>query len=285
MHKIVFAAASIVLSTVVWRAQAQDHDHDHEHAHAYTGETAYYLAEHGDFEIGLRDGQLDLHIHLHAGAIVDGEPLAEDTTFEPSQLIVVATHEAQQPRPAGEIWHATGADVNEPLWVLPQHKQQRLPAMGLSTEEIELGLLVDDAVTLELRYKNGPGDVSLWADDAFGRPSFLLSTHEQKLIATVPAGLHAHYNWGFTTPGTYMLVFEAKGDLLAGGSTRTLAIYTFLVADGPILLHKPAADLNHDGVVDEGDLQILQDHLGQKALVWPHDSQHDEPENGLVHAH
>lgn len=276
-RKNLYCTLMSLLLFLAWPARAQEHNH--EHAHTYTGETAYYLAEHGDFGIGLEDGQLDLHIHLHAGTIVDGEPLAEDTVFEPSQLIVVATHEAIQSRPAGEVWHATGADANEPLWVLPQHEREGLPAFGVSTEEIDVGMLVDDVVTLELRYSQGPGDVSLWADDAFGQPSFLLSTHAQKLGGTLPAGLHAHYNWGFTKPGTYTLVFEASGDLVDGGYTRTLAIYTFLVSDGPVLLQNPLGDVNGDGIVDEADLAIVQDQMGQTAVIWPTDGQDSTTED------
>ncbi len=290
MHlKILFPAILPLLLLVAPSAKAQDHDHDHDHdhddsAHPFTGETAYYLAEHGDFEIGLEDGGLALHFHLHAGTIVDGESLVEDTEFEPSQLIVVATHEAKQLRPTGGIWRATGADANEPLWVLPQHECEGLPALGVSTAGIEIGALVEDTICLELRYCDGPGEVSLWADDAFGQPAFLLSTHHQELLALLPAGLHAHYNWGFSKPGTYTLVFEASGNLATGGPTRTLAVYTFLVTDGPVLLHKPTADLNSDGIVDETDLQLVQDQLGQTALVWPPSGQ-DGPEQEAIDLH
>lgn len=273
--KSFYCALLTLLLIMVWPAWAQEHDHDHEHAHIYTGETAYYLAEHGDFKIGLEDGQFEFHIHLHAGTIVDGEPLAEDTVFAPFQLIVVATHEAIQPRPAAEIWHATGADVNEPLWVLPQHKREGLPGFGVSTTEIDLGTLVDDMVTLELRYCQGPGDVSLWADDAFGHPSFLLSTHAWKLAGVLPVGLHAHYNWAFAKPGIYTLVFEVSGNLIAGGSARAVAVYTFLVSDGPVVLHKPLGDVNGDRIVDEADLTMVQAQMGQTAVIWPGSDQDD----------
>ncbi len=274
MHaKNLYCVLLPLLFVMAWPAWAQDHDHDR--AHTYTGETAYYLAEHGDFEIALEDGQLDLQIHLHAGTIVDGVSLAEDTVFEPSQLVVVATHEAMQLRPTGEIWHATGTDANEPLWVLPQHEQEDLPAFGVSTEEIDLGMFVGNVITLALRYGEGPGDVSLWADDALGQPSFLLSTHTQELAATLPVGLHAHYNWAFTQPGTYTLVFEVSGDLVTGGSTRELAVYRFLVSDGPVLLHRPLGDVNADGIVDEADLTMVQDQMGQAAITWPGSGQDD----------
>jgi len=247
-------------------AEPQDPNHTHEPS----VRTAYYLAEHGDFDIGFEDGQLGLHIHLHAGAIVDGNALEDDTEFDPDELIVVATQEARIQRPAGALWDPMGVDANEPLWVLPQHEKEGLPAFGLATEEIEPGLFVGDVVTLNLRYLKGPGDFSLWANDAFGQPRFALSTRDQRLSTTLPVALHAHYNWGFTQPGTYILVFEVVGALVDGENTSALAIYTFLVSEKPIRLKTLLGDVNLDGVVDESDLAIVQDNLGLTAPVWPH---------------
>jgi len=97
-HTLLLFGLVVALALVLaGRSAAQDgdehtdHDHDHGAAQRHEGRTAYYLAEHGDFSIGFEDGQLALHIHLHAGAIVDGEPLEADTVFDPGQLVIVAT--------------------------------------------------------------------------------------------------------------------------------------------------------------------------------------------------
>jgi len=236
---------------------------------APAGKAAYYLAEHGDLDIGFEEGRLDLHVHVHAGGIINGEPLEEDTAFDPDEVIVVATQEAKILRPAGPLWNPTGVDVNEPLWVMPQHEKEGLPMFGLATEDIDPGIFVGDTVTLSLRHVKGPGYFSLWADDAFGQPGFLLSTHDHMLSTTLPVGLHAHNNWGFTRPGTYTVVFEVTGTLVAGGSTSTLAIYTFLVSESPIPLEVLPGDVNLDGTVNESDLQIVKDNLGRTCTVWP----------------
>jgi len=43
-------------------------------APAAGGEIAYYLAEHGDFDIGFEEGQLGLHVHVRAGGSSAAKP-------------------------------------------------------------------------------------------------------------------------------------------------------------------------------------------------------------------
>jgi surface-anchored protein len=232
--------------------------------------TIYYLAGHGDLDIGVDDSnQLDLHVHVHAGGIVNGNALTEDTPFDPDQAIIVGTQDAKILRPAGATWNSTGVDANAPLWVLPQEAKANLPMFGLATEDIDPGIFVGDTVTLTLRHLKGPGDFSLWANDAFGQQQFLFSTHDKLLSTTLPVGLHAHNNWGFSRPGTYTLVFEVTGNLVVGGSTRALALYTFLISEKPIPLKPLVGDVNADGIVDDLDLAIVQGNLGQVVPVWP----------------
>lgn len=104
---------------------------------------------------------------------------------------------------------------------------------------------------------------------AFGQPSYALATHQGLPSTALPMALHAHYNWGFTRPGTYTAVFEATGGLTAGGSTRALAVYTFLISDKPVLLEPLEGDVKEDGVVDELDLGLVESNLGRTARVWP----------------
>jgi surface-anchored protein len=242
---------------------------DPNQAPAPAAETLYYLAGHGDLDIGVGNGRLDLHVHVHAGGIVDGKALMEDTPFDPDRAVIVATPDARILRPAGATWNSTGADANAPLWVLPQQAQAGLPMFGLATEDIDPGIFIGDTVTLTLRHLMGPCDFSLWVTDAFGQQQFLFSTRDKLRSTTLPAGLHAHSNWGFTRPGTYTLALEVTGDLVAGGSTRALALCTFLISEKPVPLEVLPGDTNEDGRVDEADLQIVQENLGRGVPVWP----------------
>ena len=229
----------------------------------------YYLAGHGDLDIGVEDGQLDLHVHVHAGGIIDGNALAEDTPFDPDKAIIVGTPGAKVLRPAGSMWNPTGADVNQPLWILPQAAQEGLPMFGLATEDIDPGIFVGETVTLSLRHIKGPGAFSLWENDAFGQQQFIFSTHDGLLSTVLPVGLHAHNNWGFTKPGTYTLIFEVTGTLVAGGSTSALGIYTFLISEKPLPLRILPGDVNLDGVVNQLDLAVVQSNMGQTVPTWP----------------
>jgi surface-anchored protein len=267
-----------MLAVLDWPVRAQDHDHDYDHraeVHGYQGRQAHYLAEHGDFAISYADAELAFHIHLHAGAFVDGNALDEDTVFAPEQLIVAATEAAESLRPAGELWEPTGVDVNEAFWVLPQHEQEDLPALGFTTADIGTGVFVDDQVQLNLRAIQGPGDFSLWEDNAFGLPSFYLATHERQNSATFSVGLHAHYNWTFSAPGDYILVFEATAELVAGGLVDALSIFHFKVIEDPLCLAFLPGDLNGDCVVDEHDLHLVEDNLGNTARTWPMEGDHE----------
>jgi surface-anchored protein len=54
-------------------------------------------------------------------------------------------------------------------------------------------------------------------------------------VVELPAGTHAHYNWGFTAPGTYRVTMEASGVLVDGGETAaSQAVVTFVVGDATI---------------------------------------------------
>lgn len=273
-----------LLLVSTWSVDAQDHDHDHGDAHEHEGGTAVYLAEHGDFELVFEEGELELAYHMGAGAIVDGNALDEDTEFHPEDLIVVLTEEAEILRPAGEQWDATGVDANEPLWVIPQLEQEGVPALGFGFD-VPAGVFLDDIVTLSLVAMAGPGELSLWENDAFGQPNFLISMHEGMLETAFPNDLHAHYNWGFTAPGDYILVFEAAGNLVEGGLTSAMAIYRFKVTEGHICLGDLPGDVNGDCVVDEHDLEILEENLGRSLPEWPGDHEHEHGHEDPDHDH
>lgn len=268
-----FASCSVLLAD----------NHDHGEAHIYEGAQAYYLAEHGDFEIAYEDGELALHIHLHKHAVVDGNELEEDTEFTPEQLIIVATEAAEIHRPDDAVWEATGVHADEELWVLPQQDKAGLPAFGFSSENIPTGVFVGDMVQLRLRAIQGPGDFSLWENNAFGIPAFHFSTHEDQLDADFSVGLHAHFNWGFSAVGDYILVFEAKAELLTGEMLEALSIFNFKVTEIPLCLSPLAGDVNGDCVVDEHDLDIVEANLGQSAPAWPGDQVLEGPNDGFLY--
>lgn len=105
----------------------------------------------------------------------------------------------------------------DPLWILPQNPYPNTPYVGVSSEAIPPGAF-QDPLTIELKQINGPGHFLLWQADAWG--NFLIRMDTRDGIGdndrlTIPVGGHAHYNWGFTTNGTYRLYFQARGQPIA----------------------------------------------------------------------
>lgn len=101
----------------------------------------------------------------------------------------------------------------DPLWILPQNPYPDTPYVGVSAEAIPAGIF-DAPFTIELKRLEGPGQFILWQADAFGHFLILMDTRDgtgTNDALTIPVGGHAHYNWGFTTSGTYRLYFQARG--------------------------------------------------------------------------
>lgn len=101
----------------------------------------------------------------------------------------------------------------DPLWILPQNPYPDTPYVGVSAEAIPAGIF-DGPFTIELKRMEGPGQFLLWQADAFGHFLVRMDTRDgtgTNDALTIPVGGHAHYNWGFTTSGTYRLYFQARG--------------------------------------------------------------------------
>jgi surface-anchored protein len=191
----------------------------------------------GHADVGLAyDGGWDLHIHVE-GAWIGGVFYA-DEEFEPHEITTLAPPASVVPRPAGSQWDPIGNSAGEDTWILPQVELPGVPFLGIGTEEIAPGDFVNDQVTLALVNMTAPtgADFSLWQTDQFGDPSFYWSTADGISAAdtvTLSTGTHGHYNWGFTTSGTYEVTLEAAGTHAIDGYVTGQATYFFQVVPEP----------------------------------------------------
>jgi|YNPMSStandDraft_1061717.scaffolds.fasta_scaffold07624_2 surface-anchored protein len=101
----------------------------------------------------------------------------------------------------------------DPLWILPQNPYPDTPYVGVSAESIPPGVF-EGPLTLRLHRVEGPGHFLLWQADAFGHFRIKMDSRDgidANDRLTIPIGGHEHYNWGFTTSGTYRVYFQAQG--------------------------------------------------------------------------
>lgn len=126
------------------------------------------------------------------------------------------------------------------LFLLPQDggdaSSVGAPFQGWSVSSIPTGLFTNNQLSLSLAGVSGPGQVSLWSDDAFGGASFLWTSADgfsPSDTLFLGIGGHSHFNLGFTHPGGYQLTVLIEGALSAGGSISTPVNLIYLVIPEP----------------------------------------------------
>lgn len=131
------------------------------------------------------------------------------------------------------------------LYHLPISQDQQLIWPGWDSQSIMSVYGSDAKVDIKISDVDGPGDVFLWSNNAFGAPVQLL-TGTWKFPGTIHQDYlaHVHANWGFTEPGTYKLTAQAEVASADGNknSTSNTAKYTFVVAPVPTALAVSGAE-------------------------------------------
>lgn len=189
----------------------------------------YLWSDHADVGVNYADGAWDLHVHQE-------EP-PPGVEYEPTEAILGVGAASQTTVPAGAQWSFLGA-VGSTIYVLPQIENPSLLFLGLGTEEMVPGTFVGNQVSFALKGVNGPGNFSLWENDAFGTPNVFMNSGNGisgSDVIQLAEGTHRHVNWGFSVPGTYQIDFEASGTLAVGGAFTSSGpvTYTFAVVPEP----------------------------------------------------
>lgn len=169
-------------------------------------------------DVAYEDGGLHLHIH--------DETVDPGVERDPADVLLRVLAPAKTTVPADPAFAFLGTP-GSPVWILPQVENPDLLFAGLSTEELETGVLAGDQVTLKLCAVYGPGKVSVFTTDAFGNPTVLLNSRDGLPDTTaLPVGGHQHANWSFSAAGTYRLVLSATGKLAGTGEVVSSAPVT-----------------------------------------------------------
>jgi surface-anchored protein len=200
--------------------------------------TEFITADHADVAFGfdLVDGW-EPHIHLD-----DAVP-PEPNEFEPHEAVFVGRFPfAQKTVPAAAAFGFLGS-AGSNFYALPQTEDPNLPYIGIDTEEVAPGALTNNAISLRLLSKTGPGDFFWFQEDSFGTPTIgMNSTNLALAPLQLSAGNHVHGTWAFTQSGLYELTFEVSG--IPTGATAPVtaeATYSFLLVPEPTTIAAGAA--------------------------------------------
>ncbi len=201
-----------------------------------------WTSGHGDIGVALEDEgsgpEFHLHAHLHPGAAVDGSPLAADEEYGAGQIIINVPLLTKISAPDNAALTAgTGAATGEDLWILSQNNpgSDPVPFVGIATEELDpTDWTTDISFTLGVvTSPSGSGHFSLWQPDGVGGFNFFFSTRNGNNTLDQLAGVHDHFNFGFTEAGTWLIELTTAGTHITEGTLSDTQTFTFNVVPEP----------------------------------------------------
>ena len=182
-------------------------------------------------------GELDMEVAYEDGAwelvLLDE---VNERELAPDESLLQGGAAVMQSVPNNAAFGFLGS-VGDTAWVLPQEETEDVLFLGIAGDEIEAGIFENDAVDLRLKSVRGPGDISLYAVDAFGAPVVYMNSGDgidTNDVFPVKVGGHSHQNWGFTAPGIYKVALQAAGTLIEGSESieSQTVEFTFELLDG-----------------------------------------------------
>lgn len=200
--------------------------------------TGFGAAAHADGELELDHGHVDT---FNVSWVDDALTLnlKEDVTgshvLHPAEDVLLKVKEEAKltlPDPVPPGLSFLGQPGDE-VYYLPQTQDPELVWPGWSTEGVPGGVFTNP-MKIKVMDIEGPGDVFLWQNGAFGETVSVLDGGGYQLPGAikVPAGSHVHANWGFTEPGRYEFTVEAEGTRITGGiAASNTATYAWQVGD------------------------------------------------------
>ncbi|MGD9647332.1 MAG: choice-of-anchor M domain-containing protein [Pirellulales bacterium] len=213
------------------------------------GAASVYTGGHGDMGVEY-DADEDpngffVHLHVAAGAIVDGASLGDSEEFLPSDAIIQVPNSSNIGRTAGvlggsfEAYDFTGAGfdflgtaVGKPLWVLmfdsADASYYGQPFFGMGAEEGFVAADWSGSIQFALTGFSGPGDFAAMSGAFSRRWDTQDASFANDLINIGPGG-HSHFYLAFTAPGTYEVELTVTGTHKVHGAVTGSDTFTFEV--------------------------------------------------------
>lgn len=213
-----------------------------------------WTAGHGDIGLAYEEGgELELHLHLHEGAVVNGAEQEADSEPPADQTIIVVSEAAQQAATEA-IAAGTGVGEGDTVWILPTSPSAELPFVGFGTEELAPAEWESDLTfsLVNVTSPSGSGHFSVYQSDGLGGFDFVMSTalggvtEDDHLEMT--AGAHDHFFMAFSESGLWAVTLKASGEHHEDGGVESGEVtFFFEVAEetaGRIALSQPAYTYN-----------------------------------------
>jgi len=215
---------------------------------------------HGDLSVEYDSvaKELEFEVHLHTGAVVDGDTLTEDEHGEPDDITIVVPKSANLKRinnPTGFFdgasggydftpakFNATGAAVGGNLWMLGGSADSAFygtPFVGLSAEELVpadwVGNIsyVLDSVTFTGWGGSTGGILSFFSEDDLDAIWSSQVGFTQNSVELIPGAGHEHGYFFFSQPGIYEMTLFASGTHIDDGLVTGTGTFKFEVVPEP----------------------------------------------------
>lgn len=195
-----------------------------------------YMAGHSDVAVSYVDGDWDVHYRFGGDTILNGS-LATITTATPETIHVIVPNNAStrivlNSNQVNGAYSFLGTTAGQTNWYISQSTVSGEPFFGLGTDELQYEQFTGP-ITFRLSSFSGPGNVSAWQNDTFGNPIIGWTTanglgDDDVIGFGVPT--HAHYSWGFTAPGEYVLGVTVTGTNITNGVLTSTKNIVFEVA-------------------------------------------------------
>jgi putative ABC transporter-associated repeat protein len=119
------------------------------------------------------------------------------------------------------------------VWVLPQVQQRGVLWPGWNTQDPQVTTAVNREVTWRLNSVTGPGRFALFVNGDFGAPRVLFNSAQPYPQQTgIDLNTHAHGNWVFSAPGTYLLDIDMSARTLDGRQVADRKLLRVFVGGG-----------------------------------------------------
>jgi surface-anchored protein len=171
---------------------------------------------------------IDINYDTETGWDLGAHDELQDIFYAADGVLFYASKADRRTVPDDPDFAFLGANPGDTVWILPQVFDPGRLSVGVSAEGISDGTFASyyerdprvqseaPWVRVSLIEVRGPGEVSVWQNDAFGRPVVWMATSDgitEDDAVFIYSGRDSDFNWAFTAAGIYEVDVAASAYL------------------------------------------------------------------------